>query len=193
MVLLVKLHMLERLFGSASRSKIIKFFCTHPQDKYYMRELARKLDIKLNALSRELENLVELGFLIPETLNGKKYYSVDQGFPLLNELQSMIVKSIVLLEKAIVRDLRSIRGIQVLMLTGIFNNQNTDTDVLIVGSVDKSKVKRLILALSKSFYQDIRFTILTTTEYRYRLEVTDKFVHKILNYSPITIINKLTR
>lgn len=165
----------------------------HPQDKYYMRELARNLDIKLNALSRELENLVELGFLIPETVNGKKYYSVDQGFPLLTELQSMIVKSIVLLEKAIVRDLRSIRGMQVLMLTGIFNNQITNTDVLIVGTVDKNKVKRLILALSKSFYQDIRFTIMTTSEYRYRLEVTDKFVYKILNYSPIIIINKLTR
>lgn len=185
--------MLEHLFGSTSRSKIIKFFCTHPEARGYVRELARSLDIALNALSRELENLERIGFLKSALDQGKKYYSVDQHFPLLDELKSLIFKSIVLLEQAIVRDVQAMRGVQVFVLTGIFVNEDTGTDILLVGSIDRQKVQKLIASLSRSFYQDIRFTLFTPTEYKYRLEVTDKFVYTILNHRPIIIVNRYAK
>jgi len=183
--------MLERLFGSASRSKIIKFFCTQGSDSFYMRELARQLDIKVSALSRELDNLEKLGLLTSSIENNKKYYSVNQSFPLLIDLQQLIAKSVTLLEKAIIKNLQSLKGVQALFLTGIFNGQPTDTDILIVGSVDRMKVQRLVSSLSRSYHQDVRFTIFSTSEYKYRAEVTDKFLYKILNLSPIVIVNKI--
>ena len=185
--------MLEQLFGSGSRAKIIKFFCTHDTEKLYMRELSRSLDIKLNALSRELDNLERLGFLASSLDNHKKYYRVDPSFPLLGELKSMIIKSIILMEKAVVKDLTSLKGITVFVLTGIFVNQDTGTDILLVGSINRTRVQRLVDSLSRSFYQNMRFTIFTPAEYKYRLEVTDKFIYNILNLSPIIIVNKYAR
>ena len=185
--------MLGRLFGSESRAKIIKFFCSRSQQEFYLREISRVLDIQLNALSRELDNLEEIGFLTARTLNNRKYYRVDEKFPLLGELKALLYKSVVLLERAIVKDLQKIRGFQVFILTGIFINQETGTDILLVGSVDRKKVHKLIASLSQQFYQDIRFTFLTPPEYKYRLEVTDKFIYNILNLSPIVIINKYAR
>ena len=181
--------MLERIFGSTSRGKIIKFFCTHGFEKYYVRELARLLDIKLNALSRELDNLVHIGFLRAHLEKNRKYYAVDPSFPLLAELKALIVKSIVLLEKAIIKDMDVIHGIQVFILTGIFVGAETGTDLLLVGKINKAKVQSIIHGLSKSFYQNLRFTVLSPTEYKYRLEVTDKFIHTILSTSPIIIVN----
>lgn len=182
--------MLENLFGSSSRAKIIKFFCTHPSARGYVRELSRSLDIALNGVSRELDNLERMGFVKSSFDQGKKYYSINPLFPLLPELKSLIVKSVVLLEQAIVRDVQAMRGVQVFILTGIFVNDDTGTDILLVGSLDRQKVQKLIGSLSRAFYQDIRFTLFTPAEYRYRLEVTDKFVYTILNHGPIVIVNK---
>jgi DNA-binding HxlR family transcriptional regulator len=185
--------MLEKIFGSISRSKIVKFFCTHNEERHYMRELARSLDIKINALSRELDNLEEIGFLKADIKNNRKYYSVNNEFPLLQELRSLIVKSIVLVEKAVTKGLLNAKGIHVLILTGVFIDQDTGTDILLVGTTSKAKIQKLINSLSRSFYQDLRFTMLSPAEYKYRLEVTDKFIYKILNFSPIVIVNKYTR
>lgn len=185
--------MLERFFGSSTRVKVIKFYCTNPSARLYLRELARTLDIEVSALTRELTNLEHVGFLKISSDRGKKYYEIDSDFPLLHELKSLIVKSIILLERALVRDLKTLQGLQLFMLTGIFNNQDTGTDILLVGSVNRSRVQKLIKDLSRSFYQDIRFSVLLVSEYRYRIEVSDKFIYKILNLSPIVIINKLQR
>ena len=68
--------MLEQLFGSTARTQILKFFCLHGQEKIFMRELARRLDLQLNSVRRELDNLEDFGFLKSAEENGKKYYFV---------------------------------------------------------------------------------------------------------------------
>jgi len=55
--------MLEKLFGSKARVKILKLFLIHPQEKYYIRQLSRDLKLQLNSVRRELENLENFGIL----------------------------------------------------------------------------------------------------------------------------------
>ncbi len=55
--------MLEKLFGSNARVKILKLFLLHPAEKFYIRQLARNLKLQLNSVRRELENLENFGIL----------------------------------------------------------------------------------------------------------------------------------
>jgi len=55
--------MLENLFGSKTRVKILRLFFLDPEKKYYIRQLARELDLQVNSIRRELENLEEIGLL----------------------------------------------------------------------------------------------------------------------------------
>ncbi|HAM88019.1 TPA: hypothetical protein DDY55_01640 [Candidatus Falkowbacteria bacterium] len=55
--------MLSKLFGSTARIKILKLFILHPNEKYYIRQLARDLSLQLNSVRRELENLESFGIL----------------------------------------------------------------------------------------------------------------------------------
>lgn len=59
--------MLGKLFGSNARVKILKIFLTHPDEKYYIRQLARDLELQVNSVRRELENLEKFGLLISKT------------------------------------------------------------------------------------------------------------------------------
>lgn len=55
--------MLGKLFGSNSRVKLLKLFLLNPGNKYYIRQIARNLDLQLNSVRRELENLENFGLL----------------------------------------------------------------------------------------------------------------------------------
>ena len=64
--------MLGKLFGSNTRVKILKLFLLHPEEKYYIRQLARDLKLQVNSVRRELENLEEFGLLISNTGIGEE-------------------------------------------------------------------------------------------------------------------------
>src|SRR3990167_9416020 len=157
--------MLEKLFGSKTRVKILKLFLIHPLDKYYIRQLSRDLKLQLNSVRRELENLENFGILTsdlkdrdgealpkvkkePATGQEKKYYRANPNFVLFDEIKALIVKAQILYEKDFVRKLQAIGKIKLLVLTGIFvNNPNSLIDILLVGKINKIKLVKLIKEL----------------------------------------------
>ena len=78
--------MLEQILSSVARTKILKFFCVHSQEKFFVRELARRLNLQLNSIRRELANLEKFGFLKSEEDAGKKYYHTNLEFSLFTEI-----------------------------------------------------------------------------------------------------------
>ncbi|MCK5061518.1 hypothetical protein KAR28_03120 [Candidatus Parcubacteria bacterium] len=56
--------MLSKLFGSKARVKILKLFLIHPDDKFYIRQISRDLNLQLNSVRRELENLEKFGLFV---------------------------------------------------------------------------------------------------------------------------------
>jgi hypothetical protein len=56
--------MLNKLFGSQARVKILKLFLTHSSEKFYIRQVSRDLKLQLNSVRRELDNLEQFGLLI---------------------------------------------------------------------------------------------------------------------------------
>jgi len=58
--------MLESIFGSRTRVKLLKIFLAHPGEYYFVRELARMTEEKIKAIRRELSNLEEFGLIMAE-------------------------------------------------------------------------------------------------------------------------------
>ena len=144
--------MLDKLFCSNSRVKLLKLFFLHPSERFYIREIARHLDLQLNSVFRELNNLEEIGLLLaeagpeseeelpieqiePDAITKKKapkdkeikkqerkYYKVNPDFIFFNEIKALIVKSQMLYEKDFTDSLKKVGDIKLLVLTGIFVN-----------------------------------------------------------------------
>ncbi|MDD4333378.1 MAG: hypothetical protein PHT51_04675 [Patescibacteria group bacterium] len=56
--------MLDKLFGSNARVKILKQFLLNPEKRFYIRQLSRDLKLQVNSVRRELENLEDFGLLV---------------------------------------------------------------------------------------------------------------------------------
>lgn len=185
--------MLEHLFSSRTRVKLLKRFLLNPKEKYYVRELTRDINERINSVRRELENLSKLGLLINFTQNQKKYYQVNTDFLLYPELTALMTKAQSLLEDKLVDKLRKIKNIKYCVLTGRFvQNNEVQTDLLIVGNnLNQSKVKDVIKRLEKHFDQELNYTIMTLQEFSHRSEMTDKFIYNIINSPKITVVDKI--
>jgi predicted transcriptional regulator len=85
--------MLEALFSSRVRVKLLELFWTSPENKYHSRELARIAGERQNAIWRELQNLEEAGLLRSEMRGNRKEYGVDKAAPLYPELRRLILKA----------------------------------------------------------------------------------------------------
>lgn len=85
--------MLEKLFSSRVRVRLLEVFLSNPERRFYGRELERMTEEHQNAIWRELRNLSEMGLLTDETEGRTKYYRVSPGFPLYPELRALLFKA----------------------------------------------------------------------------------------------------
>lgn len=185
--------MLEQLFGSRTRVKILRLFYANPDSSYYVREMTRRVGEQINSVRRELENLSRIGILTSEARNRKKYYRLDPDFVLNTELRSLFLKSRMTLEKRIINRVKETGTISYLALCGYFvDDQQAPVDLFIVGRVNRRKLEALLEKFSENFGSQLRYTTMTAEEYNYRKEITDKFLYDIINRTKVVVIDKLT-
>lgn len=184
--------MLDRIFGSRTRVKLLRIFLTNPDNNYYVRELTRKIKERINSVRRELDNLEKIELITHHADGQKKYYRVNASFLLYPELKALIFKSQMIVERNLGRSLKQIGQISYLALTGIFTGVlEAQTDILIVGKTNRKKLKRLIQQFHKDLDQRIRYTVMSKKEFEYRNDLTDKFLYSILENRKIVIADKI--
>src|SRR5690349_23218891 len=72
--------MIEQLFGSKTRVKLLQLFYSNPNRSFFVREITRKIDEQINSVRRELANLLNIGIISSETTNNRLYYEVNQKY-----------------------------------------------------------------------------------------------------------------
>ncbi|MBQ5812228.1 ArsR family transcriptional regulator [Candidatus Saccharibacteria bacterium] len=85
--------MLELFVTSRIRRKIIVVFAKYPDFKTHTRGLAKLIKEDPGNIQRELNHLVDGKFLIATKRGKTKIYQANKRFPILKELQSIVIKS----------------------------------------------------------------------------------------------------
>lgn len=123
---------------------------------------------------------------------GKIFYKVNKEFILFNELKDLFIKSQLLLEKSLIQRLGKIGNVQLLVLTGAFtSNQNSATDLLVVGRVKAAPLLKIVKQFEKELGRNINYTLLSTSEFAYRRDLTDLFLYNILENKKVILIDNL--
>lgn len=196
--------MLEQLFGSKTRVKLLHIFFQSPERPFYVRELARLAEGQLNAIRRELANLENVGLISPvdagkvEVPEGagtgrSKYYKLNTGCLFYHELKSLLFKAQILYERELIELLKEKAGkIKVLLFTGCFTDaKDAETDVLLVGEIRPLLVSKLVADFEKKLGKTLRYTIMTQKEFSDRREIGDKFLYSIFENKHVMVIDEL--
>src|SRR5450830_1286457 len=72
--------MIDALFGSKTRVKLLHLFLNNPGQSFFVREITRKIDEQINSVRRELSNMLEVGIITSDSADNKLYYQVNQRY-----------------------------------------------------------------------------------------------------------------
>lgn len=186
--------MVEQLFGSKTRVKLLQLFYGNPNRSFYVREITRKIDEQINSVRRELANLLSIGIISSENTNNKLYYEVNQKYEYYKPLSQIFSNSpakSVNEEGAEEDDLKSLGNVDLAILTGQFTRDDrSGVDLLLVGDLNQTQVGKYVSKLEKQENREIRYATMSASEFNYRKNLNDRFLVTVLESKKQVLTNK---
>jgi len=182
--------MIEQLFGSKTRVKLLQLFYSNPNRSFYVREITRKIDEQINSVRRELSNLLSIGIITSDNTNNKLYYEVNQKYEYYRPLQEIFGGGVKKATKRVTVDqdltetdidLKAVGHIDLAIYTGQFTRDDSSgIDFLVVGDINPSALQKYVDDLEAKEGKTIRYTSMSLPDFRYRKQIHDRFAVGVL-------------
>ncbi len=153
--------MLETLITSKTRIRILVKFFINVANNGYLRGLAEELNESTNSIRKELNNLLEAGYLERESVNNKIIYRANSKHPLFGVLQK-IIRQHIGIDAMVEMILNRIGNIEKVIVIGDYaNGKDTGViEVILVGSdLNSVYVDQLAIKIEIEIKRKIRFYI----------------------------------
>ena len=123
-----------------NRAELLKLFFTNSDQAFYMQEIGRILGKKPGTFQRTLNNLVSEGTLESEYRANARYFKVNKGYPLLEELKSIVFKTVGV--SGSLKDLlKRVGNVEFAFVYGSFAKAKEDCmfdiDLVVIGDLDE--------------------------------------------------------
>lgn len=190
--------MIDALFGSKTRVKLLHLFLNNPGKSFYVREMTRLIDEQINSVRRELSNMLNVGIITSDTADNKLYYEVNQRYEHYVPLRAIFGDDKV--ELAAVNTegtagnwhdkIRELPGVRLALMSGVLVKGSTsDVDILVVGDVSSVRFKKTIKEIEAAEGRELNYSLMKYEDFYYRLSVRDKFITEILNGKYVLIMD----
>jgi hypothetical protein len=201
--------MIEQLFGSKTRVKLLQLFYSNPNRSFYVREITRKIDEQINSVRRELANLLSIGIISSDNTNNRLYYEVNQDYEYYAPLKAIFGGGAVVeggeapatkktgssdqsaVPNAERDKIKALGNVDVALYTGQFTRDETSgIDVLIVGDINQHALAKFMTELEAQEGKEIRYTVMSAQEFNYRRQIKDRFISTVLGSKKQVLIDK---
>lgn len=203
------MDILERIFGSVAKVKIIKLFLFNRESAFDSAEVALRAQVSIGTARKEINNLFRIGFIkqrsytkelkqqknrrvtiVRKRSNG---WVLDQKFPHIEALEQFLGSVNPFKHKDMIDRLSRAGKIQLLVIAGVFlKDPEARVDLLVVGdNLKEGMMENIIKTIESEIGKEIRYALFETSEFKYRHSMFDKLVRDILDYQHEKIINKL--
>lgn len=175
--------MIENFFTSRVRVGIVNLFLERFGESYHVRDISRKVGSEVNAVRRELDNLVKVKFLSSQPKGNRLYFQVNPDFLLLEELSGMVAKTTGVGQ--LILDRREDLGdIKYAALSKHFlrgrESAEKEVDLLVVGNVNTGGLENVLEEFEKNSERHINCAVLSEKDFNLRKSRHDRFVTDIL-------------
>lgn len=209
-------QILEKLFESVPKVRILRIFIQNAEQFFTFHEIAKRSMVRIGRARKEVSKLLKIGVLkrkkatikyeirrksrekgkkqsvIFRTKKADVFYS-NPNFKLLSELRELVTKSSVASRKKILQQIKGLGKIKLAILSGTFlHNENARTDLLIVGdAIKRGRLEHFLSQLESDLGHSINYTCMDVAEFKYRLNMYDRFLRDLLENNHEKLINKL--
>ena len=195
--------MIDALFGSKTRVKLLHLFLNHPGQSFYVREMTRLIDEQINSVRRELANMLAVGVITSDSADNKLYYQVNQRYEFYTALRAIFANEQInatkpapdsqsdALNPQYLGAIEGIPSLRLAIVAGVLvKGSASNVDIVLVGDLPATKVKAAIKEIERNEGRELNYSVIPYEEFYYRLSIRDRFITQILNTKHIVAIDK---
>lgn len=198
---------LSDLLSNQSRAKIIRLFVLNESESFTAIDIAKRTGIPSGTVEKEAKELERMSIIKIDKTSDKVFlekeakakkgkprtvwtYNMNGKFgrPLSTFVHEVAPAQFKEVEDA----LKGTGRLSAIVLSGIFTGDPTrPADLLIVGDyINERRLERAVKSFEPRFGREIRYAVLSTPEFRYRITISDKLVRDTLDFPHRIILNK---
>ena len=195
------MEILEKLFGSAAKVKIIKLFIFNPEVQMSRDEVMNRAKVSQSEARRSLFILSKMSLIKErkiwkEGASGKKRvngYVLNSDFIHLVALRNFLLETASLSDKEITGRLSKAGKLKVIVTAGVFlHDWDGRVDLMVVGdNLRQNAVENSIKMMEAEMGRELHYVIFETGDFKYRYGMYDKLVRDILDFNHHIVLDKI--
>jgi predicted nucleotidyltransferase len=183
---------LTKLFSS-TRAELLGLFFNNPDDRFYLREIARHIGKDAAGIKRELDKLVKIGLLAIEKRGVQKYYFANRHSPIFSEMKGLIFKTTGV-QGAMKTSLSRLKGVKTAFIYGSYakgsEKEDSNINLMVIGQANITELNDMVMGLEEKLNRDIDYLVFDEQEYKKRKESKDPFIRELLKGKKIFLVGK---
>jgi len=206
------MDILEKLFGSPARVKILRLFLFNEGKNFENSDIVKRArvqagSVRTETLMMEKIKLIKRRTFYTEVMKGKgkknppaggvkkkvRGWTLNTEFKYLSALRNFLLTASPIKENQIVKKLATAGRPKLVIIAGAFiQNFDGDIDLLVVGDgISEAKLESAVRGIESEIGKELRFALFTTEDFGYRMNIYDKLLRNVFDYPHHTILNKL--
>ncbi len=167
---------------SAIRRRILSLLYLNPENRYHVREIARRAKTSAGTASRELGKLQDAG-LVARTPEGRQVYFQARRDSAIYEPLSQVVRRTIGVREVLRGQLAGLSGVESVVIFGSYVSgrmrPESDIDLLVVGNPDRDELTDRLERAQAEVRRPINEVVMDPAELANRRRQGDGFVASI--------------
>ena len=201
------IEMLEKLFGSVAKVKIMRLFLFNVADSFDIKQISERAKVTASQARHEMGILEKIGLVkkrsfFKEVKVGRKKvvqrrrvsgWGFDETFEYVDPLRDLLAHVSGGRNRQLIQRLTRVGKLKLVIISGFFiQNWDSRVDLFVVAdTIRRSTLENIVKTIESEVGREIRYAAFETPDFRYRLGVYDKLVRDVLDYEHETILDKL--
>lgn len=207
----LRMETLSKLFGSASKVKVMRLFLFNPNVVFDKEDICKKTRVQTASARKVIRTLEQIGLIKKKKFVKKVKQSqgrgkakkvvkkrvdgwvLDTDFTYLSALHKLLIGNEPFSHKEITERLSNAGNVKLILVSGLFLQEwETRLDILIVGDkLNKAAIAAAIRGMEAEIGKELTYATFSTKEFNYRMNVYDKLVRDVLDYPHEVVIDKI--
>jgi DNA-binding transcriptional ArsR family regulator len=182
-------EILEELFNSKTRAKVLKLLFRNPDSAFNVSEIAKRIKVDYYAVRREMQKLKNLKIVCLR----QRAFLLNPKFQFYQELKNLVLRSTPISNDKILKKLKKVGRMKLIVLSGVFANfENSRVDLFLVGNnVSMRRLENFLKELEAEVGKEIDYVVMDADEFNYRRGMFDKFVLEVLEGPKVVLLDKI--
>ena len=177
-------------FGLSDASPLV---FSHPDESYYLRQLARLTGVGMGALQRELKALSKAGIISIRVQGRQSFFQANPQCPVFGELKGLILKTSGAADVLRAALAPMAGDIQVAFIFGSVarggQTRQSDVDIMVVGDVEFAQVVSAVSPLQETLSREINPVVYNSKdEFKSKALRGVNFLKRVMESSKLFIV-----